>query len=140
MRVHFLLKIIEKLILQLYHYGAVACAINLILWSGTRHWKKAPTFNWSIKGFEIFWWCWTSFPTWRVSSLFNLQHVHRKLKQTLATCSQHRARVCFCLLWIYWRSNKLETCQVLLPLFCLKKYQFWFLLMLRTYSAEVCQK
>ena len=24
-------------------------------------WKKAPTFSCSIKGFEIFWWCWTSF-------------------------------------------------------------------------------
>ena len=99
--------------------------------------KKTPTFNGSIRGFEIFWWCWASFPTCRVTSLFNLQHVHRKVKQNLATCGHHGARVCFCLLWIYWRSNKLETHQVLLPLFCPVKDQFWFLLTLRTYSAEV---
>ena len=73
---------------------------------------------------------WTSFPIWRVSSLFNLQHVHRKLNQTLATCGHHGARLCVSFLWIYGRSNKLETHQVLLSLFCLQKYQFWFLLML----------
>ena len=74
-------------------------------------WKKAPTFNCSSKGLEICWWCLPSFPTWWVSSLFNLQHVHRKLRQTLATCDQHGARVCFSCLWLYGRSNKLETCQ-----------------------------
>ena len=33
-----------------------------------------------------------------------------------------------------------ETRQILLLLFCLNKDQFWFLLMLRTSSAEVWQK
>ena len=37
--------------------------------------------------------------------------------------------------------NKMfEKCQMLLLLFCLNKDQFWFLLMLRTSSAEVRRK
>ena len=67
--------------------------------------KKAQTCNCFIKGLETFWWCSTSFPTWLFSSLFDLQYVHWKLKQTLTTCGQHGAMVCFCfcLLRIYWR-------------------------------------
>ena len=74
-------------------------------------WKMAPTLNCSINGFEIFWWCWTSFPTWQFSSLIDLLYVHRKLKLTLATCSWHGARVWFSFLWTYARSIKLETRQ-----------------------------
>ena len=33
-----------------------------------------------------------------------------------------------------------EKCRMLLLLFCLNEDQFWFLLMLRTLSAEVWQK
>ena len=76
----------------------------------------APTINW----------CWTSFPAWQISSLVNLQHVQRKLKQTLAIWCQHGTRVCFSFLWIYGRSNTLETCQVILALICLKKTNFGF--------------
>ena len=85
----------------------------------------ASHFIFSIKGFEMFWWC---FPIGQVSSLFNLQHVHIKLKQTLATWAQNWARVCFSFLWIYERSNKLENHQVLLALFCLKYTSFDFCL------------
>ena len=90
-----------------------------LVWNSTL--KKALTFSCSIKGFEIYLWCWTSFPTWWVSSLFHRQHVHRKFKETLATCVPHIARVCIILSWIYGRSNKLETRQILLALFCLNK-------------------
>ena len=58
--------------------------------------------------------------SWQVSSLFNLQHVHRKLKQTLINCGQHGARICINFLWLYGKSNKLESCQVYLALFYLK--------------------
>ena len=113
---------------------------KLTIWIGAIFlWKMAPTLNWSMQVFKIFWWCWTSFPTWQFSSLFNLQHVHWQLKATLATCGQHGSRFCFSFLWIYWiRSNKLETCQVLLALFCLNKDKFWFLLVLRTSAADSC--
>ena len=40
-------------------------------------------------------------------------------------------------MWSCWRSKVFEICQILLLLFCLNKDQFWFLLMLRTSSAEV---
>ena len=43
-------------------------------------------------------------------------------------------------MWTCWRSKVFEICQILLLLFCLNKVQFWFLLMLRTSSAEVWQK
>ena len=39
-----------------------------------------------------------------------------------------------------WRSKVFEICQILFLLFCLKKDQFFFLLMLRNSSAEVWQK
>ena len=42
--------------------------------------------------------------------------------------------------WTCWRSKVFEIRQMLLMLFCLKKDQFWFLLMLRTSSAEVHKK
>ena len=83
--------------------------------------------------FELF------FPLDKFQVFFNLQHGNTRLIQTLAICGQHAAMVCFICLWIYGRSNKLETSQILLSLFCLKKDQFWFLLMLRTCAAEVCQ-
>ena len=38
--------------------------------------------------------------------------------------------------WI-WKCEHVEICQICLLLFCLNKYQFWFLLMLRTSLAEV---
>ena len=82
---------------------------------------KAPTFNCSFKGFEIFGWWWTSIPIWQVSSLFNLQHFHIKLRQTLYTCGQDKAGVCVSCLPIFKRSNKLETCQILFVSVCLKK-------------------
>ena len=69
-------------------------------------------------------WCWPSVLTWQVSSLFHLQYVHRKLKQTLVTCGLQRSRVCLNFLWLYGRSNKLETCQVFLVLICLKNNIF----------------
>ena len=47
---------------------------------------------------------------------------------------------CFCFMFLYYRSNVFETHQMLLLLFCLKKDQFWFLLMLRTSSAKVRRK
>ena len=87
---NFLLKTFETLYLFNYHFQAVALAINLILWSGTMLQKKATPFNWSLKGLELFWWCWTRFPIWRVSSLFNLQHVHRKQIQKLDACFQQK--------------------------------------------------
>ena len=43
-------------------------------------------------------------------------------------------------MWTCWRSKMFETHQMLLLLFCLNKDQFWFLLMLRTSSAEVWQR
>ena len=58
--------------------------------------KKETTFNWSNKEFEIFWWCWTTFSIWQVSSLFNLQQVHRNLNQTLDICVESKTRICFC--------------------------------------------
>ena len=36
---------------------------------------KAYTFEWSVNGFKIFRWCWTSFPIWRVSNILDLQRV-----------------------------------------------------------------
>ena len=50
--------------------------------------------------------------TWKVSILFYHPYIHRQLQQILATCWPQVARVCFSLLWIYQRSNKLETHQV----------------------------
>ena len=103
--------------------------------------EKTPTFNLSIKRMEILWWCWTSFPVWRVSSLFNLQQVHGKLNQTLATCGRHKAGF-FLLLFFceYMEGPKklkiLSTFSFILPL----QKQFWFLLILRTSSAEACHK
>ena len=43
-------------------------------------------------------------------------------------------------MWTCWRSKVFEICHILLLLFCLNKDQFWFLLMLKTSSAEVRQK
>ena len=86
--------------------------------------KKAPICKCSTRGFKIFCWCWPSFLTWQVSSLFHLQYVHKKLKQTLVTCGQQRSRVCLNFLWLYGRSNKIETCQVFLFLICLKNTIF----------------
>ena len=43
-------------------------------------------------------------------------------------------------MWTCWRSKELEICQILFLLFCLNKDQFWFLLMLKTSSAEVRQR
>ena len=37
------------------------------------------------------------------------KYIHRKLKQTLAPCWPHVARVCFSFLWTCWRLNKIET-------------------------------
>ena len=88
-------------------------------------WLATPLYN-CTEEFAIFSQCSTSLPTWQVSSLFILLHLYRKLKQILATCCQHGARVGFNFLWIYGRSNKLETHQVLLALFCLKNcFFFW---------------
>ena len=119
-----------------YHFGAAALAISLILGSGTRLWKKHQLYKRISNIFKM----WTSLPTWQVSSLFNLHGKQKKQKTKTATCGQHGARVCFCLLWIYRRTNKLENCQVLFPSFCPIKDQFLFLLMLKTYSVEVRQK
>ena len=85
----FLLKTFEILYLFNYHFQAVALAINLILWSGTMLQKKTTTFNCPLKGIELFWWWWTCFPIWRVSSLFNLQHVHRKQIQKLPVSNKN---------------------------------------------------
>ena len=77
-------------------------------------------------------------------SLFQVRYL--KLLQQIAytsytastdTCVQQLSPVCLGSLFVYWRCNKLEACQVLLSVFCLKKYQFWFLVILRT--ASVCQ-
>ena len=58
--------------------------------------------------FSRHWCCWTSFPSWKVSSFFNLWHMRRKkLKQTMTTCGLHKARFCFSYRWIYGISNKL---------------------------------
>ena len=43
-------------------------------------------------------------------------------------------------MWTCWRSKMFETRHMLLLLFCLNKDPFWFLLMLRTSSAEVRQE
>ena len=36
------------------------------------------------------------FSIWQVSSLFNLQQVHRNLNQTLDICVESKTRICFC--------------------------------------------
>ena len=87
---NFLFKTFETLYLSNYHFQAVVLAINLILWSGTMLQKKSTTFTCPLKGIELFWWCWCRFPIWRVSSLFNLQHVHRKQIQKLDACFQQK--------------------------------------------------
>ena len=43
-------------------------------------------------------------------------------------------------MWTCWRSKVFDISQMLLLLFCLNKDQFWFLLKLRTSSAEILQK
>ena len=83
---------------------------------------------------------WTRLLTWWVSCLLDPVYVHRKLEQPRATRGQYRDRVCFSFHLMHGRSNKLETCLVLLSLFCLIKDQFWFLLMLRTPAVEACKK
>ena len=72
--------------------------------------------------------------------LWSFNNLCLKQKQILDACGQHKAGVCFCFLSVYKRSKKLETRQIFLVIFCLKKDQFWFLLLLRTSSAEVWQK
>ena len=102
----------------------------------------APALNWSIKGVEICWWCWSSFYTWPVSSLFNLLYVHRKLKQTLATCGQHGA-----IFFSFLASGQnmedptnLKLVRYFCPQCAFKKNSFWFLLLLRTSAAKICKK
>ena len=76
-----------------YHCRAVALSINWILWSRNSLWK-GTNFNCPLKAFKIFWWCWPFFSIWQVSSLFNLQHVHRKQRQTLGACGQQKVVLC----------------------------------------------
>ena len=86
--------------------------------------------------FEKFAHDWTSWSTRRVSSWFNLLNFHRKLKQTLATCGWHRAKL---VPGNIWKIQQTWTCQVLVDLFCHRKYNFWFLmLMLRNSEAKIC--
>ena len=95
--------------------------------------KKAPRLNCSIKGFSV--------KLNQFSHLFvQCSRFPQKNKTNTGSLLPTQSQGLHNFLLIYERSNKLETFQVLLALFCLKKYLFVFLLMLRTYSAEVCQK
>ena len=49
---------------------------------------------------------------WWVSSWLDLLYIHRKQKQTRASCWPKAIRVSLCFLWTCWRLNKLETCQM----------------------------
>ena len=102
--------------------------------------EKGTQLYWSVMGFKNFWWSWTSFPIWKISNIFDLQYVHMFMFNPWTPVAKMKPVIFFCSLWIYRRSKMFETCQILFVLFCLQKYQFWFLLMLRTSSAEVRQK
>ena len=70
--------------------------------------------------------------------IFNREHTKQKHQFYRVG---HTLKVMFLFfLFLYLRTNLFETRQMLLLLFCLNKDQFWFLLMLRTSSAEVRQK
>ena len=63
-----------------------------------------------------------------------------KHKTSVLLCGRQDESDFFCFMFLYKRSNLFKTRQMILLLFCLNKDQFWFLLMLRTSSAEVWRK
>ena len=74
--------------------------------------RKAQTFNWSGRGFENFWWCWTSFTIWWVSNIhmfmFNLWIPVANTKSMIIWFSRSRSRM-------------FETHQILLAYFLPQK-------------------
>ena len=85
--------------------------------------------------FQTFSRCWI----WQISNTLDLQHVHMFIFNPMI----HVANTNWGFnlnMWTCWWYKVFEICQILLLLFCLNKDQFWFLLMLRTSSAEVRRK
>ena len=134
------MKICETHIFWNYHCRAVALAVNLILWSGNRHWKRHQLLIALSRVLKYIDDVELVFPSdeFQVCSIFNML-TRNEDKPWMPLANRKLGFFFFFFLWMYNRSNKLETHQILLVIFCVKKDQFWFLLMLRTSLAEVRQ-
>ena len=71
-------------------------------------------------GAQIYWFCCTNLCWWRVSSLFQIHEI-MEVETNPNTWVQPLSPVCLRLLFVYWRSHKLEKSHLLLSLLCLKK-------------------
>ena len=139
-RAHFLLKTVEKCNFWQQPCGAVVLAINLIFLLSNKLEKLHQVVIDLARGLEYFDDIELIHGLWWGSSLFEIHKTFKNQWQTPDTCVQQLLPVCLGFLFAYWRCNKLDPHRLLLSLFCLKKYQFWFLLMLSISAAQVPKK
>ena len=105
---------------QLYYYRAVASAINVILWSGIRHWKRHKHLIDLLRDLKTF----ADVELVFQSEKFQMFLIFNMLASSCLIPGYQwstQSRQFCCYLWIYGRSKMFKNFQIFSVLFCLKK-------------------